>query len=162
MKKVLLALAAGFVFTTAQAADFGVIDVEKVVQNSTYLKQQQATFQQSIKPQTTQIEQLQKDLTAIQQKAQTAKLTDAEKKKMSADFEAKATQLNTLQQQVQSKVQATMQTINSTLESRVKSAADQLRTENKLDFVLNKTSVLSYEPKADLTDKLIQKLNAMK
>ncbi|WP_163124322.1 OmpH family outer membrane protein [Acinetobacter portensis] len=162
MKKILLALTTGLAFTAVQAADYGIVDVEKVVQGSTYLKQQQNTLQQSIKSQTTQIEQLQKDLAALQQKAQTAKLTDAEKKKMSTDFEAKATQLNSLQQQVQSKVQTTMQATNTTFETRVKTAAEQVRKENKLDVVLNKNSVLASDVSADLTDKIIQKVNAIK
>ena len=162
MKKILLALTTGLAFTAVQAADYGIVDVEKVVQGSTYLKQQQNTLQQSIKSQTTQIEQLQKDLAALQQKAQTAKLTDAEKKKMSTDFEAKATQLNSLQQQVQSKVQTTMQATNTTCETRVKTAAEQVRKENKLDVVLNKNSVLASDVSADLTDKIIQKVNAIK
>ena len=161
MKKVLLALASGLVFTAAQAADYGIVDVEKVVQGSTYLKQQQSSLQQSIKSQTTQIEQLQKDLAGIQQKGSTAK-TQAEIDKLKEQFEAKAAQLNSLQQQVQSKVQATMQATNTTFETRVKTAAEQLRKENNLNLVLNKNSVLASDASADLTDKIIQKVNAIK
>lgn len=152
----------GLSFTAAQAADFGVVDIEKVVQNSNYLKQQQQTLQQSVKPQTTQIEQLQKELAALQQKAQTAKLTDAEKKKMSDEFQTKVAQLEKLQQEVQAKVQASMQTANKTFESQVKTVAEQLRKENKLDVVLNKTAALAFDPSTDLTDKMVQKVNAIK
>lgn len=82
MKKLLLSLVVGLSFSAVQAADIGVVDIEKVVQNSDYLKQQQQAFQASVKTQTSQIEQLQKDLSALQQKAQAgAKLSDAEKKK---------------------------------------------------------------------------------
>ncbi|OTG82507.1 hypothetical protein B9T31_14510 [Acinetobacter sp. ANC 4558] len=162
MKKLALSLIVGLSFSVANAADIGVVDIEKVVQNSTYLKQQQQVFQASVKPQTTQIEQLQKDLGALQQKAQTAKLTDAEKKKMSEEFETKAQKLESLQQEVQSKVQASMQATQTTFETRVKAVAEQLRQENKLDAVLNKTAVLAFNPKDDLTDKMLQKVNAVK
>jgi len=162
MKKLALSLIVGLSFSVANAADIGVVDIEKVVQNSTYLKQQQQAFQASVKPQTTQIEQLQKDLGALQQKAQTAKLTDAEKKKMSEEFETKAQKLESLQQEVQSKVQASMQATQTTFETRVKAVAEQLRQENKLDAVLNKTAVLAFNPKDDLTDKMLQKVNAVK
>jgi outer membrane protein len=37
-----------------------------------------------------------------------------------------------------------------------------LRKENNLDVVLNKNSALAYDAKYDLTDKMIQKVNAMK
>jgi outer membrane protein len=162
MKKLLVAAIAGFSISAVQAASYGVVDIEKVVQSSAYLKQQQTSLQQAIKPQTTQIENLQKDLAGLQQKSQAPKLSDAEKQKIATDFEAKATQLNSLQQQVQSKVQTTMQATNNTFETRVKSAAEQLRKENKMDAVFNKVSVIAYEPSADLTDKLIQKVNAIK
>lgn len=161
MKKVLLALATGLAFTAVQAADYGIVDIDKVVQGSTYLKQQQSALQQSIKPQTTQIEQLQKDLAGIQQKGNAAK-SQAEVDKLKKDFDTKAAQVNTLQQQVQSKVQTTMQATNTVFETRVKTAAEQLRKENKLDLVLNKNSVLASDSSADLTDKIIQKVNAIK
>ena len=161
MKKVLLALATGLAFTAVQAADYGIVDIDKVVQGSTYLKQQQSALQQSIKPQTTQIEQLQKDLAGIQQKGNAAK-SQAEVDKLKKDFDTKAAQVNTLQQQIQSKVQTTMQATNTVFETRVKTAAEQLRKENKLDLVLNKNSVLASDSSADLTDKIIQKVNAIK
>ncbi len=161
MKKVLLALASGLAFTAVQAADYGIVDIDKVVQGSAYLKQQQSALQQSIKPQTTQIEQLQKDLAGIQQKGNAAK-SQAEVDKLKKDFDTKAAQVNTLQQQVQSKVQTTMQATNTVFETRVKTAAEQLRKENKLDLVLNKNSVLASDLNADLTDKIIQKVNAIK
>ena len=161
MKKVLLALASGLAFTAVQAADYGIVDIDKVVQGSAYLKQQQSALQQSIQPQTTQIEQLQKDLAGIQQKGNAAK-SQAEVDKLKKDFDTKAAQVNTLQQQVQSKVQTTMQATNTVFETRVKTAAEQLRKENKLDLVLNKNSVLASDSSADLTDKIIQKVNAIK
>ena len=163
MKKLVASLVVGFAFSTTQAADIAVVDIEKLVQSSAYLKQQQQAFQQSVKPQTTQIEQLQKDLTALQQKAQSAaKISDAEKQKMSEEFETKARKLESLQQEVQSKAQTSMQATQKTFETRVKTAAEQLRQENKLDAVLNKTAVLAIDSKYDLTDKILQKVNAIK
>ena len=161
MKKLLLAAVAGLTFNMAHAAGYAVIDLERIVQNSTYLKQQSASLQTTIKPQTTQLETLQKDLVAIQQKDQAAK-TQAEREKLVKEFNAKAQQVDQLQQQVQNTVQISRQNVNKTFEGRVKMAAEQLRAENKLDMVLNKNAVLAYDVKADLTDKMIQKVNAIK
>ena len=161
MKKLLLATVAGLTFNMAHAAGYAMIDLERIVQNSTYLKQQNASLQTTIKPQTTQLETLQKDLVAIDQKGQKAK-NQAEREKLGKDFEAKAQQAAQLQQQIQNTVQASMQNVNKTFEGRVKMAAEQLRAENKLDMVLNKNAVLAYNVKADLTDKMIQKVNAIK
>ena len=145
----------------SHADDYGIVDLEKVVQNSTYLKQQNATLENEIKPQTAQIAQFQKDLAAIKQKGQTAK-TQTKKKKIAKEFEGKATQLAGVQQQVQATVQTRMQSVNKAFEGNLKRAAEQLRQENKLDVVLNKNSVLAYDAKYDLTDKMIQKVNAIK
>ena len=161
MKKILIVALATLSVNITHADDYGVVDLQKVVQSSTYLKQQNVTLQNTIKPQTMQIEQLQKDLNVIQQKGQAAK-TAAEREKLAKDFDAKAEQLATLQQQVQNTVQSSMQNVNKTFDARLKSTAERLRIENKLDLVLNKNAVLAYEVKADLTDKMIQKVNAIK
>jgi len=163
MKKMMMAMGIALAGLTSlsHADDYGIVDLEKVVQNSTYLKQQNATLENEIKPQTAQIAQFQKDLAAIKQKGQTAK-TQAEREKIAKEFEGKATQLTGVQQQVQATVQTRMQSVNKAFEGNLKRAAEQLRQENKLDVVLNKNSVLAYDAKYDLTDKMIQKVNAIK
>lgn len=82
MKKMMMAMGIALAGLTSlsHADDYGIVDLEKVVQNSTYLKQQNATLENEIKPQTAQIAQFQKDLAAIKQKGQVAK-TPAEREK---------------------------------------------------------------------------------
>jgi len=134
-----------------------------VVEGSTYLKQQNTIFQQKIQPQTTKIEQLSKELETLQQRAQSnTKLSETEKQKMSAEYQAKLQELNQLQQSVQTNVQSSIQQIRIVFDARVKQIAEQLRRENNLDVVLNKNSALAYDAKYDLTDKMIQKVNAIK
>ncbi len=165
MKKMIMAmsLALTSVAPLTQAAGIGVIDLERVVEGSTYLKQQNTAFQQKIQPQTSKIEQLSKELEALQQRAQSnTKLSDAEKQKMSTQYQAKFQELNQLQQSVQSNVQSSIQQIRTVFDARVKQIAEQLRKENNLDVVLNKNSALAYDAKYDLTDKMIQKVNAIK
>lgn len=161
MKKLILGLATVFTFGAAQAADIAVVDLDKVVQSSTYLQQQNTKLKSSVQGQTTQIEKLQKDLVELQKKGQSSK-TQTERDKLAKEFEAKATQLNSLQQQVQNTVQSTLQNVNKTFEGRVKTVADQLRKDEKLDMIINKSAVLSADAKTDLTDKMIQKVNAIK
>ncbi|ENW24230.1 MULTISPECIES: OmpH family outer membrane protein [Acinetobacter] len=165
MKKMIMAmsLALASVAPLTQAAGIGVIDLERVVEGSTYLKQQNTAFQQKIQPQTSKIEQLSKELEALQQRAQSnTKLSDAEKQKMSTQYQAKFQELNQLQQSVQNNVQSSIQQIRTVFDARVKQIAEQLRKENNLDVVLNKNSALAYDAKYDLTDKMIQKVNAIK
>ena len=165
MKKMIMAmsLALASVAPLTQAAGIGVIDLERVVEGSTYLKQQNTAFQQKIQPQTSKIEQLSKELEALQQRAQSnTKLSDAEKQKMSTQYQAKFQELNQLQQSVQSNVQTSIQQIRTVFDARVKQIAEQLRKENNLNVVLNKNSALAYDAKYDLTDKMIQKVNAIK
>ena len=165
MKKMIMAmsLALASVAPLTQAASMGVIDLERVVEGSNYLKQQNTIFQQKIQPQTTKIEQLSKELEALQQRAQSnTKLSETEKQKMSAQYQAKLQELNQLQQSVQTNVQSSIQQIRIVFDARVKQIAEQLRRENNLDVVLNKNSALAYDAKYDLTDKMIQKVNAIK
>lgn len=156
----LLVLGLGMaVSSLANAAGYGVVDLEKVVSQSQYLKQQNASLEQSVKPQTAKLEQINKELEALRQKAQAQ---GANKDQLAAQYQAKVTEFQTIQQGVQAKVQSAIQSTNQTFETRVKQVAEQLRQENSLDLVVNKNAVLSYDPKFDLTDKMTQKVNAIK
>ena len=130
-----------------QAAGVGFVDLAKVVDSSSYLKQQNASLNQSVKPTTTKLEQLGKELDALRQKAET---------------EGRNMKEADVQKGLQTRVQGTLQTMNNTFETRVKQAGEQLRQENNLDFILNKNAAVAYDAKNDLTDKMIQKVNAIK
>ncbi|TCM68319.1 periplasmic chaperone for outer membrane proteins Skp [Acinetobacter calcoaceticus] len=161
MKKinyVLAGLALSF-SSLVNAAGYGVIDLEKVVENSQYLKQQNSSLEQSVKPQTAKLEQLTKEIEALRQKAQAQ---GANAQQLNTQYQAKVTEFQSIQQGVQAKVQSAIQNTNKTFEARLKQAAEQLRQENSLDLVLNKNSALASDPKFDLTDKMIQKVNAIK
>src|SRR5690606_11114096 len=147
IKKMMMAmsLALASVAPLTQAASMGVIDLERVVEGSTYLKQHNTAFQQKIQPQTTKIEQLSKELEALQQRAQSnPMLSETEKQKMSALYQTKLQELNQLQQSVQTNVRSSIQQIRTVFDVRIKQIAQQLRRENNLDVVLNKNSALAY------------------
>jgi outer membrane protein len=146
-------------FNLAHAAGYGVIDLEKVVESSTYLKQQNVSLEQSIKPQTTKLEQLGKEIEVL---AKSAQAENANKQQIATQYQAKMNEFQTLQQTVQSRVQTTIQNTNTVFDARVKQAAEQLRQENNLDLVLNKNAALAFDPKSDLTAKMIQKVNSIK
>ncbi len=165
MNKVLMSILLASIASSSMlhAAGYGVVDLEKVIENSTYLKQQNMSLQQSMKPQTSKLEQLGKELEAIQQRAQqNPNLAETEKQKMLTQYQAKLKEFNLIQQGLQTTVQASIQVMNKTLDGRVKQVAEQLRKENNLDIVLNRNSALAYDPKYDLTDKMIQKVNVIK
>ncbi len=164
MKKLLTALTlTALTSTVVNAAGYGVVDLERVVENSTYLKQQNSSFQQKIQPQSTKLDQLSKELQDLQQRLQTGdKLSAADKQKMVTQYQTKMNEFNTLQQTMQNSVQSSIQQVRTVFDGRVKQVAEQLRKENQLDVVLNKNSALAYDAKYDLTDKMIQKVNAIK
>ena len=78
------------------------------------------------------------------------------------EYQTKLKEFNGLQQVVQTRVQSELHKINDGFETRLKQVAEQLRKENQLDVVLNKNSALAYDAKYYLTDKMIQKVNAIK
>ena len=159
MKKLSLAILMLGLSAVVNAAGYGVIDLEKVVESSQYLKQQNASLEASIKPQASKLEQLNKELAALQKQSQTQ---GANLKQIETQYQAKMTEFTTLQQSIQSRVQTTIQNTNKTFEARVKQATEQLRQENSLDLVLNKNAALAFDSKYDLTAKMIQKVNAIK
>lgn len=148
----------------SHAAGIGVVDLARVVDNSTYLKQQNASLNQSVKPTTTRLEQLGKELDALRQKAETdgRNMKEADIQKLNQQYQSKLNEFNSTQQGLQTKVQGGLQNMNNTFEARVKQAAEQLRKESNLDYVLNKNAVIASDIKDDLTDKMIQKVNAIK
>lgn len=152
------------VSATVNAAGLAVVDLAKVVESSTYLKQQNASLSQSVKPTSTRLEQLGKELESLQQKAQTdgQKMNQADIQKLTAQYQSKLSEFNSTQQGLQTKVQSSLQAMNTTFEARVKQAAEQLRKENNLDLILNKNSTIASDAQYDLTDKMIQKVNAIK
>ncbi|NNP73542.1 hypothetical protein A7P53_13395 [Acinetobacter defluvii] len=159
MKKIVCVLL-GLGFTSlVNAAGYGVVDIEKVVESSTYLKQQNASLEQMVKPDSAKLEKISKDIQSLQQQAQAK---GANPEQIQKQYQAKVTEYQSVQQSVQAKVQTTIQNTNKTFETRVKQAAEQLRQENNLDMVLNKNSALAYDAKNDLTAKMIQKVNAIK
>lgn len=163
MNKILLVLGIATSGLT-HAAGIGVVDLARVVDNSTYLKQQNANLNQSVKPSTTRLEQLGKELDALRQKAETEgrSMKEADIQKLNQQYQAKLSEFNSTQQSLQTKVQGGLQNMNNTFEARVKQVAEQLRKENNLDYVLNKNAVIASDTKDDLTDKMIQKVNAIK
>ena len=117
------------VSATVNAAGLAVVDLAKVVESSTYLKQQNASLSQSVKPTSTRLEQLGKELESLQQKAQTEgqKMNQADIQKLTAQYQSKLSEFNSTQQGLQTKVQSSLQAMNTTFETRVKQAAEQLR-----------------------------------
>lgn len=164
MKKLALLVAGLTVSAVSFANQYAVVDLPKVIESSTYVKQQEASLQQSIKADTTKLEQLRKELATMQQKAQTdaPKMKEDELKRLEQQFETKMNEFGKLQQQVQTRVQQGMSQIENTLNTRITQVTDQLRVENKFDVVLERGVVLSYDKKVDITDKVIQRLNAIK
>lgn len=164
MKKLALLVAGLTVSVASFANQYAVVDLPKVIESSTYVKQQEASLQQSIKADSTKLEQLRKELAAMQQKAQTeaGKMKEDELKRLEQQFETKMNEFGKLQQQVQTRVQQGMGQIENTLNARISQVTDQLRVENKFDVVLERGVVLSYDKKVDITDKVIQRLNAIK
>lgn len=159
IQKLLIGIAGLGLSAIAQAAGYGIVDLQKLVESSTYLKQQNASLEQSIKPQTIKLEQLSKEIEALQKSAQTQ---GANVQQINTQYQAKLTEFQTIQQGVQSRVQTTIQNTNKTFDARVNQVAEQLRQESNLDMILNKNAALAFDSKYDLTAKMIQKVNAIK
>lgn len=159
MKKIALTLMGMGLTGLVHAAGYGFVDLEKVVEGSTYLKQQNASLEAAIKPQTTKLEQIGKEIETLQKNAQ---VKGANVQQINTQYQAKMTEFQTIQQSVQTRVQSTIQATNKTFDGRVKQVAEQLRQEGGLDMILNKNAALAFDSKYDLTAKMVQKVNLIK
>ncbi|MEF9956000.1 MAG: OmpH family outer membrane protein [Acinetobacter sp.] len=162
--KTLTALMLGLGLTVSafatNAASFAVVDLPKVYENSTYLNQQNASLTQSIKPTQVRLDQIGKEIEMLEQKAQSA--NEAQLKTLAVQYKAKVDEFNTTQKGLQSKIQTSLQSSNTIFETRLKQASEQLRKESNVDLILNKNTVVDFYAHLDLTDKMIQKINAIK
>lgn len=161
IKTLMSAVVACVITTGVHANNYGVVDIIQVSKQSVYLQAQYSTLEGTVKSEMAKLEAIGKELAAFEVKLN-AKLSDAERKKLMEQYQVKAQQFTQQQQVVQQKNQSGLQNINNAFEAKVKTAAEQLRQEQKLDFVLNKNAVFAYDAKYDLTAKMVQKVNAMK
>lgn len=165
MRFLMILLAVFAVQSTALAeTKVAVVDMERALFLSDEAKKSITKFQGDNKTDVDKLKALEKDLIAMQEKLQKEAdlMSESERKKVGSKFEEKRTELQffarKLQKLEQEWKQAFFQKQLPTLEKLLKAIID----EGKYDVVLQSGAVVYTSPKADITKKLIERLNAKK
>lgn len=151
--------------SASYALTYAVVDLDVVAEKNTYLTQQNALIEKNKTDTTAKLQRLDQQLQELQRVAsspQAQSMKEAEVKKMQADYQAKQKEAQVLYEGLQKSVQNSMLTASTTWQKRVAQAGEQLRKEHKVDVILDKKSLVSFDAKYDLTDKMTQLVNAIK
>lgn len=146
----------------AFAEKYAVVDIQKAASDTTYMKSQMASLEAALKPQQQKHENLTKEITALQKKAQNdAKvMKEADLKKLEQDYASKMNEYNSNAAGMQKRAQDTLENINKTLAPKIEQATEELRKSGGYSAILNRNAVVSLDPSIDLTSQVTQKVNA--
>ncbi len=174
MKKI-TALIAGIVACTAlNAASIYYIDMAKAYQNFYKAKAASEQIQASIdttraelgKMDKTRQEKI-KQFQAIQEKAKNPALGEDAKKKLAeeaqpiiAEIQQIETNMRNINQQASERLQQNANNIRKVHMEEISEIVKKLAADKKADFILEKNACHFADPKADLTDELVKRINA--
>lgn len=160
MMQKLMFVAMTAVSTASFAGGYGVVDVQKAMLESNYVKAQLASRDQATKANVEKLSRLEKEIVALQQKAESGKLPQAELEKLSKEHSSKIEEFNKNSLEIQKSFQQTQQLIERTLFPQVEKIIEELRVANGYDMILDRKLVLGVDRKLDLTSQVTQKINA--
>lgn len=165
MKKIVLlvlsiGLLLGFSIARADNLKVGVLDVQKVMQNSPQVSAMQAKLKKQFAPQEKKITTAQKQLKADFGKYNRNKavMKDADKKTLQKKILAEQSSLRDLQVKFQQQLIAAQRESMQSILKDIEDAVNDVAKDQKLDLVLTKASVAYNNPDLDVTDKVIKKL----
>lgn len=157
-------LVAGLLATPALAeSKVAVIDTPAVIAASIATKKATEKFEASTKVQRDAMEKIKADIQGLQAKYQKdgATMSAKDKQDLQKQAEEKAGEFQKLGQAVMEAKQKTEQDLQATLAPKIRAVIDELRKANKYDIVVERQNVvMSYDPAVDITQKVIDKVNA--
>ncbi len=146
-----------------QAQKIGVIEVQRIVQESAIGKESLARVQRSQAQKQDELGKRQKELRDLEEKLQTqgATLSDDAKDKLQKDYQQKALDLKRFQDDAQRELQELQQKELGELEKRVMPVIEKVAKEAGYALIFNKynSGLLFADQATDLTDQVIQKFN---
>ncbi len=174
MKKITALLAGLFACVIVNAApSIFYVDMGKTYQN--YYKAKTAREQIQAALDTTKAEiakmdktrqELIKEIQAVQEKMKNPALTEDAKKKLVEEAQPKVAEIQTIEanmrnisQQANERLQQNMSNIQKVHMQEISEVVKKLAADKKADFILEKGVCHFADPKADLTDELIKRIN---
>lgn len=141
----------------------GVIEVQRIVQESAAGKESISRMQKIQAQKQEDLAKRQKELRDIEEKLQNqgASLSEEAKEKLNKEYQAKAIEMKRFQDDAQRELEETQRKELEALEKRVMPVIDTVAKEQGFSLLFNKfqSGLLFADPATDLTDQVIAKFN---
>jgi outer membrane protein len=146
------------------AGNVAVADSQSAILATEVAKKTFEKLNADMKPQRDRLEQLRKDIAAIEEKFQknASVMSDKDKRELQKQAEAKINEFKTLADAVQKRANEVQQDMLKKLIPKTEVVVEELRKAGNYDIIIEKKNVIFADPSVDLTKKITDKLNAAK
>jgi Skp family chaperone for outer membrane proteins len=146
------------------AGNVAVADSQAAILATNVAKKTFEKLNADMKPQRDRLEQLRKDIAVIEEKFQknASVMSDKDKRDLQKQAEGKINEFKGLADAVQKRANETQQDMLKVLIPKTEVVVEDLRKAGNYDIIIEKKNVIFATPEADLTQKITDKLNAMK
>ncbi len=149
---------------SAHAMRIAVIDREAALLASNTAKVAQDRLAREMKPQRDRLEALRGEIRGLEERfaKEGAGMSDAAKRQLQQQAEAKAQEFNVLIEQVQKRTQDAQQELLKRMVPTLETTLEELRKAGNYDIILERRAVVLVPPEHDLTKKVVDRLNAVR
>ncbi len=146
------------------AGNVAVADSQSAILATEVAKKTFEKLNADMKPQRDRLEQLRKDIAAIEEKFQknASVMSDKDKRELQKQAEAKINEFKGLADAVQKRANEVQQDMLKKLIPKTEVVVEELRKAGNYDIIIEKKNVIFADPSVDLTKKITDKLNAAK
>jgi len=139
----------------------GVVDLRKALFSSAEARSFSETLQTEFADEERQVRAVQDEARDIRQRLDqdAAMMNEAERKRLTRQFEEKVQEFNELKQRLDTTVANRKQSFLEEARPEVDRAVKELLEEHELDLILPSEAVVYAKPDLDLTDELLEKLD---
>lgn len=163
MKKYFITLFAAFslLSLSANAGNIGVIDVDKIMNESLVMRDIQSKIEKKQDEYQKQIQKKQEELESEQKRIESKKniLSKEAFEKETNAFEKKLDDLKTFVDKKQNNLKKASMEAMSKVNEKVKDIIDGVAKEKKLDVIIAAAQTLYHEESLDVTNEILEKLN---
>ncbi|HRH91587.1 MAG TPA: OmpH family outer membrane protein [Agitococcus sp.] len=148
----------------ALAGNVAVADSQAAIMATETAKKTFEKLNNDMKPQRDRLEQLRKDIAAIEEKFQknASVMSDKDKRDLQKQAESKLNEFKNLADAVQKRANEVQQEMLKTLIPKTEVVVEEIRKAGNYDIIIEKKNVIFADPAVDITKKITEKLNAAK
>ena len=146
------------------AGNVAVADSQTAIMATDAAKKTFDKLNADMKPQRERLESLRKDIAGYEEKFQknASVMSDKDKRDLQKQAEGKINEFKGLADAVQKRANETQQDMLKVLIPKTEVVVEDLRKAGNYDIIIEKKNVIFATPEVDLTQKITDKLNAMK